>query len=134
MLNRAVRFIFNLSKRTHITYYLKKLHFLPIKQRIIFKTCLVSFKIFNGKAPESLKTKFMKFVPTTQTYLRPSSGRDEYTFDMKLDDHKANTVINRTKMNWNSLPLQIRKLKFEQIGKFKTDLKTFLFKKAYEIS
>ena len=78
VLNRAVRFIFNLRKRTHITHFLKRLHFLPIQYRIIFKTCLLAFKIFHGMAPEYLQSKFAKFVRTTTSNLRDNSGRDNY--------------------------------------------------------
>ena len=37
VLNRAVRLIFDLKKRDHITPYLFKLHFLPVKFRIQYK-------------------------------------------------------------------------------------------------
>ena len=47
ILNRAVRFIYKLKFRDHITQYLYKLHFLPIRYRITFKLALMAFKIFN---------------------------------------------------------------------------------------
>ena len=45
--NNAVRFIYGLygtKRRETILPYLKKLHFLPIRQRISFKICLLVFK------------------------------------------------------------------------------------------
>ena len=134
MLNRAVRFVFNQNKFTHITCYLKKLHFLPIKHRIIFKTCLIAFKVIHGMAPENLKSKFSTFVPTSSSNLRLTTGRDPYMFNTTIDDHRRNSIINKIKINWNSLPLQIRQLPYQQIQKFKTELKTHLFKIAYEDS
>ena len=134
VLNRAVRFIFNISKRTHITYFLKRLHFLPVKFRIIFKTCLLAFKIFHQMAPEYLQSKFSKFVRTTTSNLRDNSGRDNYMFHTTLEDHRRNTLINQIKINWNSLPLQIRQFQRHQLIQFKTKLKTHLFQIAYELS
>ena len=42
--NSLARVITNTSKYQHITPTLKKLHWLPIKQRIDYKTCLLTFK------------------------------------------------------------------------------------------
>ena len=133
ILNRAVRFIFNIGRRTHITPFLKKLHFLPVNQRIFFKTCLTAFKVFNGIAPAPLQSKFKKFVPTTAISLRNNVGRDKFMFEESLEDHKRNTVANKIKINWNSLPLRTRQLPRNEINKFKTELKTLLFKKAFEL-
>ena len=38
--NHAVCFAFRLKQREYITSYLKQLHFLPVKYRIMFKLCL----------------------------------------------------------------------------------------------
>ena len=53
--NSAVRFIFNLKKREHIKLYLKKVHFLPVKERIDFKIALLTFKAVSHCAPSYLK-------------------------------------------------------------------------------
>ena len=84
-------------------------------------------------APEEpLKSNFQKFILTRDAFnLRPNTGRDPFMFDTCVEDHRRNTVINKMKINWNSLPLKIRTLNSNQIQKFKTDLKTFLFKQAY---
>ena len=50
-LNKAVRFIYNLRIREHISPYHTKVHFLPVKKRIKFKACLIAYKIFNNEAP-----------------------------------------------------------------------------------
>ena len=82
-------------------------------------------------APEPLKSNFQKFISTRAFNLRPNTGRDPFMFDTCVEDHRRNTVINKMKINWNSLPLKIRTLDSNQIQKFKTDLKTFLFQQAY---
>ena len=132
MLNRAVRFIFDIRRREHITPYLKKLHILPILFRIKFKVCLLAFKILNDKAPVYLKEKFVTFYPTTTIDLRDGCGRDNFMFKHLKDtkDKTRDTVFDKLIEEWNLLPLNIRKVK--SVNVFKTRLKTFYFKKAFE--
>ena len=52
VINKAIRFIYNLKIRQHITPYYKRTHFLPIQQRIKFEASLIAYKIFNGQAPK----------------------------------------------------------------------------------
>ena len=42
ILNKAVRFIFGIRRRDHITHYLFKLHILPVEYRIKIKVSLMS--------------------------------------------------------------------------------------------
>ena len=77
--NHAVRFAFRLKRREHITPYLKQLHFLPVKYRIMFKLCLISYDILNRISPSYFKTDlFETYQPTTTINLRVGVGRDEY--------------------------------------------------------
>ena len=62
-LNRAVRFILNVKFRDHITPYYKRLHFLPIEQRIKFKACLFGYKIFYRIMPSYILENFSRFTP-----------------------------------------------------------------------
>ena len=57
--NNAVRFIFGLygkRRQESITPYLQKLHFLPVKFRILFKVALLVFKCINNLAPSYLQS------------------------------------------------------------------------------
>ena len=45
---------FKSSKYQHITPTLKKLHWLPIKQRIDYKICLLTYKTFTNQQPTYL--------------------------------------------------------------------------------
>ena len=49
--NAAARLLTGSKKWEHITPVLASLHWLPVQQRIIFKTVLMVFKAINGKAP-----------------------------------------------------------------------------------
>ena len=52
--NSLARVITNTSKYQHITPTLKKLHWLPIKQRIDYKICLLTYKTLTNQQPTYL--------------------------------------------------------------------------------
>ena len=51
------RLIFNLKPRDHITSALQELHWLPIRQRIEYKLCLLVYLSINDQAPSYLQQK-----------------------------------------------------------------------------
>ena len=51
VLNCSARLIYSTSKFEHVTPLLLNLHWLPVDQRIIFKTALVTFKALHDAAP-----------------------------------------------------------------------------------
>ena len=52
--NACVRFIYDIKRREHISQYLLKAHFLPVRYRIKYKLCLQVFNIMNGVSPSYL--------------------------------------------------------------------------------
>ena len=130
IMNKAVRFILNVRFDEHITPYLFQLHFLPVKLRIKFKTCLIAFKIVNKIAPEYLEENFKMFTPNSSINLRPGTGRDEKMIDMDLKQRKKNILYTNLVLNWNNLPQNIRKI--TSLNSFKSELKTHLFKIAFK--
>ena len=50
--NTAARIVFKATKYDHISPILRKLHWLPVEKRIIFKILLVACKALNGLAPD----------------------------------------------------------------------------------
>ena len=129
ILNKAVRFIFNLRIRTHISPYLFQLHYLPVKYRIKFKGCLIAFKIINNTAPLYLRESFKMCEPTGTWSFRSGIGRDSLMFDISLTERKKKTVLTEIGLEWNSLPLDIRNVK--DLGPFKSKLKTYYYQKAF---
>ena len=57
--NSLARVITNTSKYQHITPTLKKLHWLPIKQRIDYKICLLTYKTLTNQQPTYLYKSFI---------------------------------------------------------------------------
>ena len=124
IINRSIRFIYNVRFRAHITPYYIKSHFLPIKQRIRFKACLMAYKIFYRMAPQYLEEKVVRFTPNIQNMqLREGTGgRDTHMF--VVNDPKEKSLINIIKNKWNNLALDIRRS--TSINVFKTKLKSQL--------
>ena len=90
-------FIYGVGRRDHVRGLLKKLHWLPIWQRIIFKVLCLIFKCVHGTAPSYLsdilplrdENRFVR-IPRTKT----SYGDQAFS---RLGP-----------MYWNALPTHIR--------------------------
>ena len=69
--NTAARLTVRAKKSTHITPVLKSLHWLPVKEKIVFKIVLVTYKILHGFAPAYLNELLLNYTP--HRLLRSSS-------------------------------------------------------------
>ena len=129
VINRSIRFIFNLRKHDHISQYAFRVHFLPIFYRIKFKICLLAYKIINGMSPDYLMDDLEMFQPTTTINLREGQGRDRFMFKYPPIRSNHNSLSVKLVIYWNELPYEIRTA--NTISKYKARLKTHLFRKAY---
>ncbi|MCQ8140462.1 hypothetical protein NP564_24880, partial [Vibrio parahaemolyticus] len=50
--NKAAKLIFRKRRRDHATPLLNKLHWLPVSQRILYKTCVIVYKSLIHQSPE----------------------------------------------------------------------------------
>ena len=57
-----------LKKFDHITPTLKKLHWLTVRYRIIFKILCITYKALHGLAPEYITGLIYKYHPTKSLY------------------------------------------------------------------
>ena len=130
IMNKAVRFILDVRFDEHMTPFLCQLHFLPVKFRIKFKICLIAFKIVQTTAPQYLIDNFKMFKPNCNITLRLGKGRDTNMMEINLDQQKKNTIYTQIILEWNKLPLNIRSI--SELHSFKKQLKTYLFKTAFE--
>ena len=103
--NSLARVITNTSKYQHITPILKKLHWLPIKRRIDYKLCLLTYKTLTNQQPtylynslsfpsHSVSTRSSDSLVLSIPYVRSSLGK------------RAFSVIGPRL--WNSLPPDTR--------------------------
>ena len=126
VLNTAARIVTGTKIGNHITPVLKSLHWLPVVQRIAFKTALLTFKVIHGLAPSYL-CDLIKYRSTSRD-LRSIN-------DVLLDVPKFKScigsrafVVSAPKL-WNSLPYDLRTA--ESLISFKSKLKTYLFREAF---
>lgn len=127
--NSAARLITYTPRTYHITPVLKTFHWLPVKYRVLFKIAILTFKSIYGQSPEYLR-ELINIRSNTQYNLRSNNGLF-LTFPTiktrKTLRDRAFCVAAPTV--WNNLPESIRKE--QDFKKFKSLLKTFLFKTAY---
>jgi Reverse transcriptase (RNA-dependent DNA polymerase)/Endonuclease/Exonuclease/phosphatase family len=112
----------SVRRNHHISPTLKKLHWLPIRQRIKFKIASLTFKTLNFKQPSYL-TELIK-VQDYPRNLRSSNKRQLLVpFIKTAQGRRAFSYAAPT--IWNSLPLSLRFC--QSITSFHSGLKTHLF-------
>ena len=130
VLNAAARVVCLVPKFNHISPHLKDLHWLPVEFRIEFKILLLVFKALNGIAP-----RYICDLIREKTSIKSSLRANDLTL-LGVPRAKCKTFGDQAfafagPSKWNKLPLAIRTAK--NLNTFKKHVKTFLFKKAYDI-
>ena len=123
--NTAARILTKTSKYDHITPILFDLHWLPIKQRIIFKLMTLTYRCLNGLAPQYLSQHLIPYSPTRS--LRSSDAALLTVPKSRTQSYGARAFQNCSPRLWNCLPLNIRQL--NTYSSFKRALKHHLFTK-----
>ena len=132
ILYNSVRFSYNLNWNEHVTSYLIKLHFLPIKYRVLFKLSIIGYKIVNNIAPIYLLKSFNLYYPTTTQNLRIGCGRDMLMLVYKKSVHNQfNKTLSKLTQVWNSLPYEICCISVILCVK---KSKTYYFREAYIVN
>ena len=124
--NSAVRLVTCVGRHKDINDVRRNLHWLPIKDRIVFKLLLITYKILKGFAPTYLSEILTNYVParplrsSSQSLLKHPSNREVATayYGKRAFSIAAPTL-------WNNIPLAIRNA--ISINIFKRQLKTYLF-------
>ena len=127
--NNAARLVLRKKRREHITPLLQQLHWLPIKYRIKYKICILTYKALHGLAPSYIKSLIEEYVPR-----RDLRSRNRCLLTVK----KANLAKTGGRsfsvcapVMWNSLPEHLRKA--NSLNGFKIGLKTGLFREAFGV-
>lgn len=125
--NFAARVVSGVGRSEHITEHLRKLHWLPVRHRIDFKVATISFKAIRSSEPDYLRDALEPYTPVRE--LRSASN------DL-LVCPRARTVTAERAFSiaapklWNTLPPFVKSA--DNLSVFKTRLKTFLFRKAFD--
>jgi len=123
--NAAARLVAGSRRSDHITPVLRRLHWLPVRQRIEFKLALLTHKSLNGSTPRYLSNDCQLVSDVGRRRLRSSdistcvvprthTGFGDWAFQV------AGPRL------WNSLPASLRQSD-TTVGQFKKLLKTLLF-------
>ena len=124
--NRAARIVKRVKKYDHITPVLKELHWLPVKERIEYKTLLTTYKVIHDNEPAYLSD--LLEVNKSGRHLRSSDSivLKQPVPKTKFSEKAFSVSAPRL---WNSIPPQIRSS--TTVDSFKRQLKTELFRRAY---
>ncbi len=126
--NKAARVITRTPRRDHITPVLCELHWLPVKYRIDYKVAVHTYRALNGQAPVYLQD----LVTSYQPHRALRSGQQNLLSVVTPNSlYGSRSFSVATPNMWNSLPLSLRLA--PSLSAFKKDLKTFLFKQAYQL-
>ena len=128
--NAAARLLLNVSKFAHISAAIRDtLHWLPVKQRIEFRTSLLVRNCLVGSAPDYLRELCVPVA--TNEYRRKTRASD-----------RGDLIVPRVRTErfgrrgfsvagpylWNTLPVDVRRLATScSLLAFKRALKTYLF-------
>ena len=127
VLNRTARLIFNLPPRVLTTTSLIELHWLPLKARIEFKICLITFKALTFNQPSYIREVLS--LSSHESTLGLRSADDPYRL------HGPSAVGGRGFAKrtfsyialrlYNKLPITIKLI--DSLNTFKSHHKAFLF-------
>jgi hypothetical protein len=126
--NTLARVVLNRRKFDHITPSLAELHWLPVRQRTTFKIATLTYKLLHSSQPHYLSNSLRLYQP--QRNLR-SSNQNLLTVTRSRTVTASRGFKHSSVSVWNSLPSDIRNS--ETLLCFRRQLKTFLFKTAFNI-
>ena len=125
--NSAARLVMRCKLRDHISPLIQKLHWLPVKHRIIFKVLLMTFKIINGCAPEYLSDLLEIYAPTRS--LRSATQRFLAVTKSSTSTYGDRAFSVAAPKLWKSPPASIRIT--SSLDALKRKTKTYLFHDAF---
>ena len=133
ILNRAARLIFNLPPRTPTTSSLIELHWLPVKARIEFKICLITFKALKFDQPSYIRS--LLILASNESTLGLRSANDPCHLhepiaigERGFADRSFSYVAPRL---YNKLPVTLKEI--NSLITFKNHLKAYFFSRAYDL-
>ena len=129
--NAAGRVTFQIAKFDHITPALIDLHWLPVTFRVQFKLLLFVYKSLHNQSPPYIKD-LLSLKPAANYALHSSAQSLLFVPKVILSSTLGDRAFAHVApVLWKSLPLTIRTS--SSLAIFKKQLKTFLFKKAFNL-
>ena len=106
MQDSAARLVTRTRKYEHITPVLRDLHCLPVKEGIVYKISLLTYKALNGMAPKYLSNLLYRYNPTRQ--LRSASEHFLKPSKANLKSYGERSFQSVAPRLWNALPEGVR--------------------------
>ena len=134
ILNRAARLIYSLPPQVPTTPFMMKLHWLPVKARVEFKICLITFRALKFNQPLYIR-ELLSLPPVEPVMsLRSSDDRCHLCEPRAVGESNfANRPFSYVAPRlYNKLPLSLKQI--ESVDIFKKQLKSIFFSRAYDLS
>ena len=126
--NTAARLILRAPRYQNCTPLLQQLHWLPVSERIKYKTACMCYSAITGSAPSYLSELLQLYSPSRSLRSSPHARMLKIQrFSHKT--HRFRTFSNFNPNIWNNLPQDIRHSATR--SSFKSQLKTFLFSEYF---
>ena len=125
--NNAAKMVTKTKKYDYVTPLLYKLHWLPISYNIDYKIILLCFKALNNLAPVYVSEMLHHKEPTGYNLGNELELVEPRTKLISYGDKAFSSIAPRL---WNKLPHSLKQI--TKLDKFKKDLKTYLFEKAFK--
>jgi len=131
VLNTAVRLVAGSSRRDHVTSLLRDRHWLPVKQRIEYKLCMLVHRCLHGDAPSYLADLI---TPSAAATVRPglrSAASSSVAVPRTISSLGDRSFVAAGPCAWNKLPPSLCRVYSPDT--FKCQLKTFLYNHAFNL-
>ena len=129
VLRTAARLIGRIPKFGHITAFMRDvLHWLPLKQRIVYRIAALAWRCLLGLAPAYLRELCSPALSTRTSRSLRSAEQGVLAVPFSRTSTRQNRAFSVVgPSTWNSLPLALRLLPRISSQTFYTQLKTALF-------
>jgi len=117
------------NKYSHITPVLETLHWLPIRERIIFKILLLVFHCIHGSAPQYNSSLLHRYTPAPPARSLRSGNSGLLVVPSSKKTWGDRAFAHAGPSLWNELPQDIKDS--ATVESFKNNLKTHLFRLAF---
>ena len=106
--NTAARFITGARRFEHTTPVLRDLHWLPVRQRIKFKTAVLVYKCLHGMAPPYLTSYCTPVSARTGRSNLRSATTGQFVVPRTRTVYGSRSFAVHGPVVWNSLPVELR--------------------------
>ena len=121
--NAAAMLFVGAGRYDRVSDHIKNLQWLPVEQRMVFKTAVSTFRCLNDSVPVYLSEMVELNQPTRE--LRSKNSRTIVPPPYRLAKYGGRSFTFAAPSIWNALPLSVRSETDQQL--FKSRLKTHLF-------